>query len=184
MFTCICTYIYMNMDIYTYIYTHIHIVNLLMTEMCCSATHCNALQHTATHCNTLQHTATHQIHNGVGLSLINKRSRSTAPFLIAANRYKIGGKGMASGLFRHSRSREFVTVECGAHHLVDILKVTGRHSQTSLQHTATHWSTLQHTATHRNTPQHTATHRNTLQHTNATVLVNILQKQLAALCAI
>jgi len=29
--------------------------------VCCSATHCNTLQHTATHCNTLQHTQTTQI---------------------------------------------------------------------------------------------------------------------------
>jgi len=27
--------------------------------VCCTATHCNALQHTATHCSTRQHTATH-----------------------------------------------------------------------------------------------------------------------------
>jgi len=103
---------------------------------CCTATHCNTLQHTATHCNSLQHTrAGHK--RCIHMLLHTATYRNTLHHTATCSNYK---RLMSRGCIGS-----------------DTLQHTASHC-TTLQHTATHCNMLQHTAPHCNTLQHTATH--------------------------
>jgi len=103
----------------------------------CTATHCNAIQHTATRCNTLQHAATRCNTLQHAATRCNVRRWCALACWLKRRALTIPNKSLCT----HSST----------------LQHTATHFNT-LQHTASHCNTLQHTALHCNTLQHTATH--------------------------